>query len=471
MSIIDQKKEIFSEIASKKVLLEGFPELNFNPSFPSININSNSLSFLTDLLKSLTGLDSLKDIFIDIMGSKLPDIENEVKTNLKRELNSIISCKINPKIPDNILYNSDGINLAIGKIDFNDMFLTSPNSKSGKLLYRDIDSGLNSEDFDTFLYNTIQSDNEESWGSRTTSNDILTFKFNEVGDVNNSLNIRVSEHYSNGSKTLKDLNNDYVDSLNLFNSKELLNKLVDDNYGTISKATSKNKEQIINELKIDKIIDNIINQDDDVEIDNSFFEFDDDDLTNFNINATEKEIGIKVIDTTEKYPTDININKLLEVNEWIDDTDEVNLKNRITDTINALSMDVLKNVPNVDKYSVNIDFIHNMTKKLINVISKVIISPKLITILAINHRVVHQEDFNGSIDFIKQNKYLMKSIFNNVRDIIINLLLSKVMKEIETLVINGIIKTNKEKIKNKSAVISGLVGLPYELIREINNIT
>lgn len=471
MSIIDQKKEIFSEIASKKVLLEGFPELNFNPSFPSININSNSLSFLTDLLKSLTGLDSLKDIFIDIMGSKLPDIENEVKTNLKRELNSIISCKINPKIPDNILYNSDGINLAIGKIDFNDMFLTSPNSKSGKLLYRDIGSGLNSEDFDTFLYNTIQSDNEESWGSRTTSNDILTFKFNEVGDVNNSLNIRVSEHYSNGSKTLKDLNNDYVDSLNLFNSKELLNKLVDDNYGTISKATSKNKEQIINELKIDKIIDNIINQDDDVEIDNSFFEFDDDDLTNFNINATEKEIGIKVIDTTEKYPTDININKLLEVNEWIDDTDEVNLKNRMTDTINALSMDVLKNVPDVDKYSVNIDFIHNMTKKLINVISKVIISPKLITILAINHRVVHQEDFNGSIDFIKQNKYLMKSIFNNVRDIIINLLLSKVMKEIETLVINGIIKTNKEKIKNKSAVISGLVGLPYELIREINNIT
>jgi hypothetical protein len=471
MSIIDQKKEIFSEIASKKVLLEGFPELNFNPSFPSININSNSLNFLTDLLKSLTGLDSLKDIFIDIMGSKLPDIENEVKTNLKRELNSIISCKINPKIPDNILYNSDGINLAIGKIDFNDMFLTSPNSKSGKLLYRDIGSGLNSEDFDTFLYNTIQSDNEESWGSRTTSNDILTFKFNEVGDVNNSLNIRVSEHYSNGSKTLKDLNNDYVDSLNLFNSKELLNKLVDDNYGTISKATSKNKEQIINELKIDKIIDNIINQDDDVEIDNSFFEFDDDDLTNFNINATEKEIGIKVIDTTEKYPTDININKLLEVNEWIDDTDEVNLKNRMTDTINALSMDVLKNVPDVDKYSVKIDFIHNMTKKLINVISKVIISPKLITILAINHRVVHQEDFNGSIDFIKQNKYLMKSIFNNVRDIIINLLLSKVMKEIETLVINGIIKTNKEKIKNKSAVISGLVGLPYELIREINNIT
>lgn len=469
MSIIDQKKEIFGEIAAKRTLLEGFPDLKINPSFPSINNLTNSLSFLTDLLKSLTGLESLKEIIIDVVGSQLDNIENEIKTNLKKELNSIISCKINPKIPDNMLYDSDGINLVLSKIDFNDMYLNDPDSYVGNLIYRDTSSGLNSEDFNTFLYNTIQSDSEHDWGSATSPNNILTFKFNEIGDINNTLNVRVSQDFSNSGKTLKDLNNAYVDSISLFKPNELLTKIVDDEYGTISKLSNKNKDQIIGELKIDKIIDSIINGEDDSEIDNSFFEFNDKDLINFDINATERELGVKIVDTTQKYPTSVGVDNLLKINEDVSDYNEFNIKNKLNDSLDKLSNDILKNVPDVDKFSIKLDFIHNLTKNLIKVISKTIISPKLITILAINHKIIHGESFDGPLDFIKLNKYLMKNIFSNVRDIIINLLLSKVMKEIENLVVSSATKLAKEKIKNKSAVMSSLVGLPYELVREIND--
>jgi hypothetical protein len=50
-------------------------------------------------------------------------------------------------------------------------------------------------------------------------------------------------------KKLTDLNNDFIDSLTLFNSKEIVNR-IDSIYGSISFTVNKSKKQLINEAKI-----------------------------------------------------------------------------------------------------------------------------------------------------------------------------------------------------------------------------
>jgi hypothetical protein len=57
-------------------------------------------------------------------------------------------------------------------------------------------------------------------------------------------------------KKLTDLNNDFIDSLTLFNSKEIVNRIIDSIYGSISFTVNKSKKQLINEAKINTVINN-----------------------------------------------------------------------------------------------------------------------------------------------------------------------------------------------------------------------
>jgi hypothetical protein len=51
------------------------------------NVKSDSLSYLTDLIKSLVGFEALKETVVETLTYNLDDIELEVKLTLKRYLN------------------------------------------------------------------------------------------------------------------------------------------------------------------------------------------------------------------------------------------------------------------------------------------------------------------------------------------------------------------------------------------------
>ena len=182
MSLVEQKKKVFGNIAAAKTLTEGMPKLKLNSSFPSSNNNGDSITFLCDLIKSLIGYDELQKSVTDTLVYYSKPIETEVKNLLKAELKSIVSCGVNPSLPAWIKSTGTGIKTTINKVDFTDLMLIDPNSEPGKLLYNDLTPNLiNSNDFNTFLYQTIQNNGSiESWGNTTTGNSILTFQFNLI---------------------------------------------------------------------------------------------------------------------------------------------------------------------------------------------------------------------------------------------------------------------------------------------------
>ncbi len=454
MSIIDQKKEIFGNIAAKRILNEGLPKLQVNPSFPSINNDTNPLTFLTDLLTALVGLESLQDIIVNIFEDHLDSIELNIKNGLKRELNNIVSCDINPQIPQNLI--DDGVDLDLKKIDFNNLFLTSPNSSLGKLLYID-------DDLNTFIYNAIQNGGDTNW------NNILTFKFNEVGQQNNILNIRVNSTYAQ-TKKLKDLNNDFIDNIDLFDSKTLLNDLIDDVMGSITSLQTKTQTQLLDELKVKSIIDKVMNQNDDMVIDDSFFEFNNEDLTELNLNSVNKIKGVKVIDLSNPVELNLPISDLNAMNIQMDNSNSTNFGDIMRSSLDSITNVVTNNVPKVDQYSVKLDFISDLVKNLMKVIGSIIMSPKVMLILSMNHQIIYGEDFDGPLDFMVKNKYFIKEIFETIRDSVLEVMLDKVLKEIEVLALETASDLLTEQIKNTSAMISSLVGVPYEITRQINGV-
>ncbi len=233
MSIAQDKRKVFSEIAALRVSTEGFPKISLSDSIKSITQpTASSLDFLTDLLKSLVGFEALKDVVIETLTQNLDEIEDEVKETLKKILKGLVSCSVNPSIPQDFIDN--GISLEVEKIDFLDMMKVPPTSKAGKLLYDDVVAQANSTDFNTYLYEVIQNEGGAiSWGAVTTGTDILDIKFDEIGDVNNSILVKPSSLYA-ASHKLTDLNNDYIDSIKLFNATKMVNNIIEAIFGSLS---------------------------------------------------------------------------------------------------------------------------------------------------------------------------------------------------------------------------------------------
>lgn len=450
---------------------------DFNPSFPSINNETNTLNFLSDLLGSLVGLESLKEVVIDTLSHKLEDIELDIKKLLKVALNNIISCDINPSIPKNILHknynpNSLGVDLEVSKVDFGNIFLMDPASESGELLFTDFEGGVNSKDFNSFLYSTIQSGQTEGWGGSVMDNHILDIKFNEYGVKNNTLNIKVSKFYSNpdNGKKLKDLNNDYIDSIDLLNARELLTKIIDNIFGTISVDQNRTKDQLMAEAKLNAIIDKIINQPDDVEIDNSFFEFDNEELVELEFNVDNRHKGEKVVVTSTIFGTSTNLDTLTDISKNLKGANKQDLPQLISEALDKIAEDITSKIPEIDKYSIKIDFIQDVVKNLMRIIGGILLSPKVTTIIALNLQIIHGQTFQDPLDFIIKNKHFIKELFNGIRDTITEIILTKALKEINVLALRSLVETQTEQIKSTKAVMASLTGVPFEITQMMNGI-
>jgi hypothetical protein len=126
MAIIDQKSDIFGNIAASRVLGEGLPKLKTNSSFPSINNDGDTVAFLVDLLKSLVGLEGLREVIVDTLAYNLDGMEEKIKTAMKQSLKELVNCGVDPSIPDYIKSNGVGIVTEVNKIDFFDILKTDP---------------------------------------------------------------------------------------------------------------------------------------------------------------------------------------------------------------------------------------------------------------------------------------------------------------------------------------------------------
>lgn len=482
MDITKEKSDVFGEIAALRVSAEGFPKSvisSITNSIPSITQAANSLNFLTDLVKALTGFEALKESLVNILTHNLDEIELDIKQALKKSLKSMVSCSVNPSIPDYFI--NDGITLELDKIDYLDIFKIDPTSEEGALLYNDVSQGLNSTDFNTYLYGVVQGGGTTSpWGLQTTNHDILEIKFDEQGsngEPNNSLNIKPSSYYAENKK-LPDLNNDFIDSIQLFNSAKLINNIIETIFGVVSVKVEKDKETIKTEIRIEDIVNRIINTDDDIVIDDSYYKFTNEELASIDYRADLRRNGMKVVTTcgntqsSVSFDTVSTLNTQLDILEAQPPTPQLmeEISTVVRNGIDNMAEDSAENVGNQDKLTIKLSFIEDMLKQLMTAIVNVILSPKLAVILAVNHAIIYGEAFDNTEDFMKKNGVLLEAVLQTIRDAVVVILMAVVLKEIKKLISEHIQKILIEKTKHKKAQVASLVGVPTDILRQISGL-
>lgn len=479
MPTVDDKRKIFSQLAALNTLNSGMPSFKKGASLPSINVSVNGLDFLIDLLKSLIGLDEMRESVVDIL-SNLDDIEQEVKQALKLELKGLVNCGVDPSIPAFLKNTGTGADIPLKTMDFLDIMFVDPSSIAGGLIYSDVSSGFNSSDFNTFLFNTIQdATNPHDWStnSSVTANPIFTYQFNPSGTINNTVNIKASSYYSNPSnnKTLTDLNNDYIDSIKLFPSDKVLTNLMDSILGTVSSVIGKSRSQLEIEEKINMIIDKISATEKTDVVDNSYFSFSNEELSIQQINAENRGNGVTKFVSCGEIETTLTIDTINTGIQDILSTSSGTLneqKTVINRTINTFGDSLGSGLNNEDKFSAKLNFIESLLRKIIQVLVGGILSPKVVSIFILNYLIINNGNaqFSDVIDFMQKNKTLFKNLIRSVRDKVISMLMQRAIKAITELALANLAGTLAEKATAQKTQILSLLGVPQDVIRKVNKL-
>lgn len=128
------KSEALSTIDAAISILNKFPDLDLTDINISANISTNPLEFLMDALKRTCGYNVLLDIISTFISTSLPALETAVKAVLLTNIKNMLTCSLNPIIPDEVLLN--GVVFDLSQIDITDKLKYSPlDSKVGKYYY------------------------------------------------------------------------------------------------------------------------------------------------------------------------------------------------------------------------------------------------------------------------------------------------------------------------------------------------
>ena len=445
MSVEDKKNKVNSKIAASKVMIADKSN-KFNKkkakALESFNNNKGKVvTFLTDLLTILVGFQLLINTIVDTLTYYLDKIEKEIKKGLKIQLKDIVSCGIDPGLPAFLKSGGSGIVIEVSKIDFFDLFKVDPFTPAGNLMYKDVMNPLlNSPDFNTFLYGVIQDDGQTHFWNNKNGQPMLSITFNSQGTTigtfirpNNSLTIKASSIYD--GKKLTDLNNDFIDSLTLFNTKGLINRIIDSIYGSISFSINKSKQQLIKEARINNVIDNIVDSADNDVISDNYFTFSNEEVFEHEKQATLRQQGIHILNVSSPTPATIPVTMLTDLNNQLSApglttaqqkgiiSDNLTKMAQQTTLNNLPNMAPIPNIPNMpqmpvlpsvpDNVSIKLNFTSEIFKTFTKTIINSIISPKVILIFLINLKIVYGPAANyvDGVDFIKKNK----NIFNNYK--------------------------------------------------------
>jgi hypothetical protein len=472
MSIKDKKQKVFGEIAAAKTLVDGLPKLKKINSFPSVNNGNDIILFLSDLVKSLVGQKEFINVIVETLTKYLDKFEKALKQTIKVVLRNLISCGLNPSIPDFLKQPSGGgIVIKVEKIDFFGQLKVDPNTPVGRLLYDDIKPILtDSSDFNTFLYGVIQDKNiTHTWKK------ILDIKFENIGtgtNPNNSLVIKIHTDYN--SKSLNQLNDDYVDSLTVIDANKIVNSIIDILFGSISVKINKTRKQLEKEAEINDIIDRLANADINDEINDDYFTFTNSEVARQQEIANDRKNGIVKVKTSVETNTTMPIEELFSLTEnYATTSNLVEKRTVLTDSLNSMADNLASQIPNnQDKQTVKIGFISEVLKSLIKSIANILISPKIIIIFLINFKIIYgvNYEFTNAVDFIKKNRALFKAIFKEITQEIVKLLMSYAMKEITRLAGDAAIVKQTEKIQNRKQQLLSLVGVSQEALRKIKGL-
>jgi hypothetical protein len=465
MSIFDGKLNLLNEIAALRSLNTGFPELNLGNSFPSLDNTGNALNFLIDLIKNLIGFEQLKEELIRFLTYQTNSIEASIKSALKAILKSKFSCSIDATIPDFLIDGlGAGFNVGVKQIDFFDILKVDPETVAGELIYGNIDQDLNA-----YLYAVLQG-NSGSWKDLI----VVTYLQSAVveGEMrSNVFNVKI--HSSWTGKTVNDFINNFIDKVIIFTIPNLVNKIFDLTFGTISSALGKKSNQISNEVTLDLLVEKIISLPDRV-IDDSYYSFSNEDIDYFNRRVSELTSGYRIVSDCGDAESRIQIADLIDTNtQLVEASTLIEIRDILTNQLTILSNQATDGLSEENRRFGIWIFFETLIKGIIKALANVLFAPKLMMMFVTYFKVVSNSiGFKTFEDFLLENR---QTVIDMVRKAILplinNFLLKLVIQYLTELIIADKLAKGAEVIKQTKMVTLSLLPIPEELRRLINSFT
>ena len=266
MGIIDNKRNVLTQLGALNSIKDNQNVPNPNDSISSINNTKEIVPFLLDLLVVLVGSEKLQTTVGELMTAFVRNVEPKLKEELK---NQTIDFNFDQTLPTS--FNTIGISTPAKDIDTYEKLKTDPASQEGSLLYND-----NPNDFDV-----------KSYAAATNAGTEVIFNNTKI--LFNTVSDSFEYKPANPSQTIGEFTNDYIDGLTIINEKEFTSTIINKIFGTIDTNQNKTQNQLILETKLDKSINKLIDEDESIAIS-------DDELREIEQDAQKRLEGIQDVD-------------------------------------------------------------------------------------------------------------------------------------------------------------------------------
>lgn len=437
MGLIDDKKNVFTEIGAYNSLREQQNLPDNTNAFSSINNSNDSSGYLVDLLKLINGSEAVKkstgQMFTDVLQKVQPDL----KTQLKKQA---ITPSSNNSLPSD--FKNNGYTVQLSDIDMYGKYKTNPNSDAGNLLYN-----KQPNDFDFNVQQAIANPNTD-----VTYNNTMIINYNDHLDA-----ITVKPTPSSSSNNIGNFLMLFIDGLILFSIKELVTKILNSLFGTVTIEQKKTKAQLITEIKNDTLIQKIIDNNTDLTINNSELrdiENKSDELSN---GVSYNDVGCGILSLNLSFS-----GLTSAVNTISGSTDPTLISNTLDNTITStLNNNNNSNTATENQQTIRDGFFTKIIKLIIlTVTQSVSTTPqiKLLQILISKLNNNGQSNINGNPENdIKNNSILINCVSNTVKSAINKFLFDTIKKAMLALIIPAARKIANERINNYTGIIQSLL--------------
>lgn len=544
-NLTELKADTLGNIAALQTLLERYPVLETTNSILSVIMGKSiSFNFMFDILK-IIGVDNEKLvewaanlISGDGENGVLDIIEMSIKTLLKLNIKNMLSCSINPIIPDDLLdyhkiinkygdnlpndiyAEGNGIEIDLGMVDYSGTLNLSPTSTIGKYYYFDNDKIPNelytSRDFNAFVWYVINKglmtdqgkekykmiwdnrnkikiknksiEEQNKFYSALTPDDVISYNGENIPSKkqiiqcqfversfpnNNKLKVQLcsSTYYKTRkimdfkdeeiriNKTIFEFNNDYIDSLKLFDTKVLMAQIVDKLTGSLTIGANYSISETVIKGKIGTIIKKII-EGDDTEINDCFYTFSNEDYDALIQDSTLKHSELYKYNGDVDDAITINNEDLLKSLTGITENSSLQeqittIKNTFTDVSATIAQDGSVSVS--DSFSFGMNIIYQMIEEITYSLISSILSPKIMILLAINSKIMGNELPSSIEDILKSLNNLIVAIIKEIKDMILQELYNFLIKQLTPLIELYINKLTLESIKYYKELLEDII--------------
>jgi hypothetical protein len=263
-----------------------------------------------------------------------------------------------------------------------------------------------------------------------------------VYTTNGDLTITINDSYV--GKNFDVFLRDFINSISLFGPNggskvdivgNIMNLVMDNLFGTLSANGGVSIDTLIDQEKTNALMEKIFESDPcelNSVVDDSFFEFTNEDLKNIDERAKARYQGYNGVDMgCGISKSSIRVEDLLTINDNLKNADPTKINGVIEQSFNTLAELTTFDVDEGDKENVKIGFSTNFIKELPKVFTGIIFRPKIMVLFQIVNQLFrgNKSDVNSSHEFTLQNKVFFEFVARESLAALIEIVFEQLKRE------------------------------------------